>query len=192
MKLSDYIEHVTGHARSVSPEDVEEVIVALLRVYDSGGTVFVIGNGGSAANASHFAQDLAKGTLRDPTQVRRLRALSLTDNSSFMTALANDEGYEHIFVQQLKTFARPGDLLIAISGSGNSANVLRAVEWARNSKLTTIAFTGFDGGQLHSLADINVHAELPDMCATEAIHAILFHFVAEEVKRRMAEKERGR
>ncbi|NOY05026.1 MAG: SIS domain-containing protein [Chlorobi bacterium] len=189
MKLSDYIEHVTGHARSIPEANVEEVVDALLNVYESGKTVFVIGNGGSAANASHFAQDLAKGTLRDPAQVRRLRALSLTDNSSFMTALANDEGYEHIFVQQLKTFARPGDLLIAISGSGNSANVLRAVEWARTNDLLTVAFTGFDGGRLHSLADINVHTELPDMCATEAIHSILFHFVAEEVKRRMAERD---
>ncbi len=162
-----------------------------MQVYESGRTVFVIGNGGSAANASHFAQDLAKGTLRDPAQVRRLRALSLTDNNSFMTALANDEGYESIFVQQLKTFARPGDLLIAISGSGNSANVLRAVEWARANGLVTVAFTGFDGGRLHPLVDIDVHVELPDMCVTEAIHGILFHFVAEEIKRRMAEREKG-
>src|SRR5205085_4359406 len=130
-------------------------------------TVFVIGNGGSAANASHFAQDLAKGTCHDMQQERRIRALSLTDNIAFISALGNDEGYDQIFVQQLRTFCRPGDLLIAISGSGNSPNVLRAVEYAHEQGMKTIGVTGFSGGKLRDLADECVHVPLNDMCTAE-------------------------
>jgi D-sedoheptulose 7-phosphate isomerase len=143
----------------------------------TGRTIFVLGNGGSAANASHFAQDLAKGTLRDAGQVRRFRALALTDNISFITALANDEGYAAVFEQQLATLACPGDLVLAISCSGNSPNVIRAVEYANARGMTTVGITAGDGGRLGQLAKYVVTAPTADVGLAEAVHGILFHLV---------------
>jgi D-sedoheptulose 7-phosphate isomerase len=145
----------------------------------------VIGNGGSAANASHFAQDLAKGTKLNKDQARRLKALSLTDNLPFITAQGNDEGYESIFEQQLRTFAKPGDVLIAISGSGNSPNIINAVEWCNKNDIETIGITGFDGGKLTKIARHSVNVVLNDMCTSESIHSIIFHYVILELRERL-------
>ena len=134
-----------------------ERIVDLLRVArDRGSAVYVAGNGGSAAAASHFATDLAKATRRPGKSP--LRVLSLTDNTAWLTALANDEGYEHVFTGQLESLLRDGDVLILISASGNSPNVIRAAELARQRGAKSVALVGFDGGQLLRLVDISVHA----------------------------------
>ena len=130
----------------------DRFIATLYRGFEEERTIFLCGNGGSAAAASHFGQDLAKGTLSSMSATRRFRVIPLTDNIGFITALANDEGYESIFEQQLRNLAREGDLLVAISGSGNSPNVLRAVEYAHSIGMTTIGVTGFDGGKLRALA----------------------------------------
>jgi D-sedoheptulose 7-phosphate isomerase len=162
----------------------------LFRAFAANSSVFLIGNGGSASNASHFAQDLAKGTAPGLDAERRLRAVALTDNASFLTALANDVGYERVFEQQLRTLARRGDLLIAISGSGNSPNVLRAVEWARDAGLETLGVTGFDGGKLRALADAGVHVACSDMGMCETLHAALFHCAMNGLRERIARHER--
>ena len=147
--------------------------------------VFVIGNGGSAANASHFAQDLAKGTRLSLDQEKRIKALSLTDNLPFVSALGNDDGYETIFEQQLRTFATPADLLIAISGSGNSPNIIKAVEWANENELVTVGITGFNGGKLRQINKHSVHVPLDDMCTAESIHSIIFHYIVLELKEKI-------
>jgi D-sedoheptulose 7-phosphate isomerase len=118
-------------------------------------------------------------------QRKRIRALSLTDNFAFFSALGNDEGYDQVFVQQLRTFARPGDLLISISGSGNSPNVIRAVEYAGQQGMKTIGITGFSGGKLRELADECVHVPLNDMCTAESVHTVIFHYVIIELQKRI-------
>ncbi|GBD10427.1 Phosphoheptose isomerase 1 [bacterium HR23] len=168
------------------PGQVERLADLLYRAFQEGRTVFVIGNGGSASNATHFAQDLAKGTLTDLSAPRRLRALALTDNVSFLTALSNDIGYEVVFEEQLKTYAQPSDVLIAFSGSGNSPNVLRAVEWANRQGLITVGFTGFDGGRLRPLAQVSIHVPCYHMGIVESVHCFAFHWVVSTLRRRLA------
>ncbi len=166
-------------------EQVSLFVEALYEAYVHENIIFLIGNGGSAANASHFGQDLSKGTLPSIATSKRIRALPLTDNISFITALANDEGYESVFVEQLINLGRPADLLIAISGSGNSRNVLKAVEYANSRGMTTIGVTGFDGGVLRNIARINVHVPSDDMGLVEAVHSVIFHLAISQLKQRI-------
>jgi D-sedoheptulose 7-phosphate isomerase len=141
-----------------------------------GSTVFFIGNGGSAATASHFANDLGIGTRASFTD-KPFRVLSLTDNVAAMTAVANDDGYENVFLYQLKTLFKKGDRVVAISASGNSPNLLTAVEWVKKQGGKTIAVTGFDGGALKKMCDMAVHIETPkgEYGPVEDIHMILDH-----------------
>jgi D-sedoheptulose 7-phosphate isomerase len=177
MNFNNYIEYLKKAIGSVDPAQIESFIDLLYDAYKKEKMVFVIGNGGSAANASHFAQDLAKGTRSNLDQKVRIKALSLTDNLPFVTALGNDDGYDTIFEQQLRTFATQGDLLVCISGSGNSPNIVRAIEWANNNGLITVGVTGFNGGKLKTLNKYSVHVPLNDMCTAESVHSIIFHYV---------------
>jgi len=138
--------------------------------------LMVIGNGGSGANSSHVCEDLGKGTVITPEQDKRLRVLSLTDNTSYILAWANDTSYERVFVEQLRNLGEPGDLLIAISGSGNSPNVLRAVEWANEHDIETFGITGYSGGQLRAIAQRCLHVDLNDMGVVETLHMVAFHY----------------
>jgi D-sedoheptulose 7-phosphate isomerase len=170
----------------VLPDQSDRFIDSLFDAFERGATVFLAGNGGSAANASHFGQDLAKGTLASMDATRRFRVIPLTDNIGFITALANDEGYDSIFEQQLRNLGRRGDVLVAISGSGNSPNVLRAVEYARSAGIKTIGVTGFDGGKLRKLADESVHIPVDDMGMTEALHSVVFHLAMARLRERVS------
>lgn len=147
--------------------------------------VFVFGNGGSATLASHLAEDLGKSSLRQSDlqdeSKRRLKIVSLSDNVGWLTALGNDVGYDQIFVQQLMNYGRSGDLAIAISGSGNSPNVLRAVEWANRHGLKTFGMTGYDGGKLKQIQHAGLHVPLDDMGMVESIHACTIHWVVDDV-----------
>src|SRR5262249_32742539 len=147
--------------------------------------IFVIGNGGSGSNASHFCEDLGKGTLRrqdfDNDAKKRVRILRLTDNTPYILARGNDQGLHRVFVEQLKTLASPGDLLIAISGSGNSPNVLRAVDWANRHGVTTFGCTGFTGGKLRTQAKHNFHVPIEDMGIVESIHLTAFHWIVDDL-----------
>jgi D-sedoheptulose 7-phosphate isomerase len=185
MNFADYKSYTQTALDSVDVNEIESFIETIYDAFEREATIYVIGNGGSAANASHLAQDLVKGTCADLTGDRRIRALSLTDNFAFFSALGNDEGYDQVFVQQLRTFYRPGDVLIAISGSGNSPNVLRAVEFANDNGMTTVAVTGFDGGRLRALATSCVHVPLNDMCTAESVHTVVFHYVILRLRERM-------
>ena len=153
--------------------------------YQDGRFVFICGNGGSGSNSSHFCEDLGKSTLRreDFTNdsVKRLKVLSLTDNTPYILAWGNDEGFDRVFVEQLKNFASPDDVLIAISGSGNSPNILNAVEWGNRHNLRTWGITGYNGGKLKSLGKNNLHVPLDDMGLVESIHLVLFHWILNDV-----------
>jgi len=185
MDFTEYKNNLFSTIEALNQNEIEKFMEMLLDAYKNDKFVFVIGNGGSAANASHLAQDLAKGTRHSPEQLKRLKALSLTDNLPFVTAQGNDEGFDSIFEQQLRTFASPGDLLISISGSGNSPNIIKAVEWANKNGLHTVGITGFDGGKLKKLSHHSVNAALNDMCTSESVHSIIFHYVILELRERL-------
>ena len=185
MDFSQYIDYTAAALQALDPKPIDRFIDQLVDTQKNGRRVFVIGNGGSAANASHLAQDLAKGTLDGSAELRPIRALALTDNTPWISALGNDEGYERIFVGQLRTFAESGDLLVAISGSGNSPNILEAVRFAKEHGLYTIGVTGFDGGALLPASDLSIHVALDDMCTSESIHSVLFHYVVLELTGRL-------
>ena len=147
--------------------------------------VFIFGNGGSGTTASHMAEDLGKSTLLEADlqdeSKKRLKVLSLTDNAGWLMAVGNDLAYDQIFVQQLMNYGSHADVAIAISGSGNSANVLCAVDWANRHGLKTFGLTGYDGGKLKSLQQNGLHVALDDMGMVESIHLCLFHWVLNDV-----------
>jgi len=177
MNYNEYKQYFIESINRINPIEVENFINIILNCYNNDKMIFLIGNGGSAANAAHFAQDLAKGTRKNIETEKRIKAISLTDNTSFISALGNDDGYITIFEQQLRTYANNGDCLIAISGSGNSPNIIKAVEWANNNNLETIGITGYDGGKLKQINKHSVHVELNDMATVESLHSFIFHYV---------------
>ncbi|MGF1583578.1 MAG: SIS domain-containing protein [Gemmataceae bacterium] len=180
---------------NINPQEVQALADAIYTSYQNERFVFICGNGGSGSNSSHFCEDLGKCTLRredfDNEDRRRLKVLSLTDNTPYILAWANDEGFDRIFVEQLKNIGSEGDLLIAISGSGNSANVLNAVEWANKHGLRTFGCTGFTGGKLRELAHLCLHVPLDDMGIVESIHLTAFHWVIDDLHRRISLEPAG-
>jgi D-sedoheptulose 7-phosphate isomerase len=190
LDVQPFLERVGRELARIDPAQVKALADAIYACYEQGRFVFLIGNGGSGSNASHFCEDLGKGTLRredfDNDRKKRLRILSLTDNTPYILAWGNDEGFDRVFVEQLKNLASPGDLLIAISGSGNSPNVLRAVEWANRHDLKTFGCTGFNGGKLRTLAQQGLHVPLDDMGIVESIHLTAFHWVVDHLHARIS------
>jgi D-sedoheptulose 7-phosphate isomerase len=182
----EYFDRVCREIQRLDLGQIDAFAQLVEDAYHAGKFVFVIGNGGSGANASHLCEDLNKCTLRDFESQKRLRVLSLTDNTAGIMAWANDEGYDRIFVEQLKNLASPGDVLLAISGSGNSPNILKAVEWANANGMTTLGITGFGGGKLKSLAHKNFHAGIDDMGIVESLHQVAFHYIIDDLYRRIS------
>lgn len=174
--LSDYVEQVAATLRLLPQEPLYLIADAIWQTYLRDGTIFVCGNGGSAATASHFACDLSKWTSRPG--VRRVRAIALTENVPLITAWSNDHDYATIFVEQLVAHYRPGDLLVAISGSGNSENVLRATMWANAVGAPTVGLCGFDGGRLVQTASLVLHVSNHSMPQVEDIHSTICHALA--------------
>ena len=160
---------------SIDLAAVERAIDVLRHARDEGRHIFVCGNGGSASTASHFATDIVKGASlgRD----KRFRIMALTDSLPTITAYSNDVSYECVFVEQLKNFAEPGDVLIAVSGSGNSPNVLRAVEYANSIGCHTIGLSGRDGGELGKIAGLSLHVGHPHMGRIEDAHMVILHMI---------------
>jgi D-sedoheptulose 7-phosphate isomerase len=190
LDVRPFLERVGQELLRIDPAEVKALADGIYGCYDRGATVFIIGNGGSGSNASHFCEDLGKGTLRredfDDDRKKRLRVLSLTDNTPYILAWGNDEGFERVFLEQLKNLARPGDLLVAISGSGNSPNILRAVEWSNRNGVETFGCTGFSGGKLRSLAKKGLHVPLDDMGIVESVHLAAFHWVVDHLHKRIS------
>lgn len=149
--ISDYIKSQQAAHQSISVDGVTQVIGKLRDTLKAGGQILVFGNGGSAANASHFATDLGKGS--SDKVGKRFRVISLNDNVSWMTALANDYSYEEIFIGQLQNYGKPGDLAIGVSVSGNSPNCVKAMEWAKQNGLKTVALVGAKRGRMAEIAE---------------------------------------
>ena len=178
--VAGYLAGIQRCLAALSVDDVARLLSCLERAYAEDRQVFIIGNGGSAATASHMACDLGKN-LYPPSSagsVRRLRVSSLTDNVSLLTALANDCGYDQVFSQQLAIALQPDDLVIAISASGNSPNVLEALTFARGRGARTAALLGFDGGRARDLVDVAVVVGSRDYGQVEDLHLMLNHIVA--------------
>ena len=186
MDIAKYLQAVQATINNLDPEVIASFATHLENAYNSNQSIYVIGNGGSAANASHFAQDLAKGIFFEKPVAKTMKAISLTDNIAHITAIANDTGYQNIFSAQLNTYAQDSDVLICISGSGNSENIVEAVKAAKQKKMFVIGVTGFDGGQLKSMSDFSVHVPLHEMCTVESIHSIIFHLIVLELRERLA------
>lgn len=178
--LRSYLRSLTGLFERVPWEEVERGIDLLGEARREGRTVFVVGNGGSAATAAHFATDLGKGTVKDGSP--RFRVVALTENPALLTAWANDTSYEQVFAQQLLNLGRPGDLLVAFSGSGRSPNVVRAAEEARRMGMRTIGFCGFDGGLLKGLAEVAIHVPGQRMDQVEDTHHALQHVICASLR----------
>lgn len=183
MEIKKYFEVLERVLSDIDTASIDSFVNKIIESYKKDKFLFVIGNGGSAASASHFAQDLAKGVfINNQGERKRIKALSLVDNVPYMTALANDDGYENIFSGQLINFASMGDVLIVISGSGNSKNIIKAVDFARENGIEVIGITGYDGGYLKEHSDISVHVPLAEMCSVESVHSIIFHYVISKLK----------
>lgn len=181
----EYLDRCSEVFRTLDLNQIKGLADDMYSAWDRQKFVFVCGNGGSGSNASHFCADAGKNTLRreDFTNdsMRRLRILSLTDNTPNILAWGNDEGFDRVFVEQLKNYANPGDTLIAISGSGNSPNILKAVDWANAHDLVTWGVTGYDGGKLIKLAAKSLHVPLFDMGMVESVHLVVFHWILNDL-----------
>lgn len=186
--VADYLDRLSVSLAEIPREDIAGLGELLYRAYHLGAAVFIVGNGGSASTASHMAADLAKNTIGP--QMRRFRVMSLNDNMSLLTALANDEGYENVFREQLVNLINPGDVLIVISASGNSPNVLRAVEYAKSRHAQTVGLLGFDGGRALGLVDHPILVRSRDYGVIEDAHLVLNHILVEHFSRRLAEERR--
>lgn len=171
-----YIRELTHNLRAYDLNSLAAFARELERIRRTKNTVYVMGNGGSAATASHMANDFSKTASVEGCV--RIRALSLADNVSLMTAIANDISYDDVFVEQLRTLAKPGDLVVLISGSGNSPNVVRAAEYAREKKLKTVGLLGFDGGKLKSRVDILLHVKSSQYGVVEDAHLSVGHMLS--------------
>lgn len=189
--LKNYLDQVSQLIQSFDIGKVDEIAGVLKRARDEDRQVFVFGNGGSAATASHFAVDMVKGASQN--RGKRFRIMALTDQVPTITAYANDIGYDVVFEQHLRNFARPDDVVIAISGSGNSPNVLRAVEYANSIGCVTVGLSGFEGGQLaalsqHAFVVPSNHMGRIEDCHMLACHLIAYYFMeAEKNSTAMAE-----
>lgn len=173
-----YASYLSELLRSLDVAAIDKTIAIFQKARADGKTIFFVGNGGSAATCSHFAEDLEYGTRTEGK--RPFRVLSLTDNTAYITAVANDEGYENVFLRQLESHFSAGDVLVAISASGNSPNAVRAAEYANSNGGITIGMVGFDGGKLKSICHHCCHVKTIKGAygPVEDIHLVLDHIIS--------------
>lgn len=182
--FTDYFTRLKSTIDKLDISSLEKVVDILMEARENEQTTFIFGNGGSAANASHIAGDFLKGISYGLE--KRFRVHCLNDNMAATTAITNDLTYDEVFIEQLMTWLNPGDVVIGISGSGNSVNVLKAMEWAGNNGAKTIGVTGYKGGKLIEMVDTVILAPVNDMEISEDIHIIAFHaikqFILQKIK----------
>lgn len=174
-EISTYLEQEIRTIQNLDVEQINRALNLLLTAFENGNTVYIFGNGGSSATASHYQNDFNKG-VSEHTE-KKFNFLCLNDNVATVMAVANDIGFEEVFRFQLRGHIKPDDLVVAISGSGNSRNVINAVEYAREQGCKVIGLTGFDGGKLKGLSDVSLHAPVNSMQITEDIHMIFDHLM---------------
>jgi D-sedoheptulose 7-phosphate isomerase len=178
---SEYIKYTREVLLKISIKEVECFIKAILRARERNSTIYFIGNGGSASTASHFVNDMAIGTR---SWDKPFNAISLCDNQAVLSAIANDDGYDHVFSQQLNVYLKKDDVVVIISASGNSKNLINAVNIAKDKKAETIAITSFDGGELKKIVDMSIHVptEFGEYGPAEDGHIIINHLVGAFLK----------
>ena len=188
----DYVRAFESLLRQIDAESIGRIVQCLRNAGNRGSTIYVAGNGGSAATASHWVNDLGKATKCSGETP--LRVMSLSDNVSWLTALANDEGYSRVFSGQLENFAQPGDVLVVLSASGNSPNLVEAVELARRQGVFTIGFLGFDGGALKGKVDdyLWLRTEKGAYGLVESGHSLLCHIVTTSLMQAQSTTDRAR
>ena len=182
--ISDYIDGLENCLKALSEQAIIDVVETIFKAYQKDKQVIIMGNGGSASTASHFARDLRIGSRAEGKP--RVRATSITDNMVMVTSLANDMDYSSVFKEQLVDQVNEGDVVIGISASGNSPNVLKAIEYAREKGAITIALTGFDGGKLKGLVDKAIIVSSWDYGQVEDVHLSLDHIITYAVKAKIA------
>ena len=168
----NYFDYLKVLIDKLSIENVSKFIELILETRENNKTIFFIGNGGSASTASHFVNDISLGSRQFE---KPFRAISLCDNQAVITAIGNDDGYENIFLQQLQTQAKAGDVLVAISASGNSPNIIKAINWAKDNDLTTVGLSAFDGGMLAKISNLNIHVptKIGEYGPAEDLHMVI-------------------
>ncbi len=174
-EIGTYLEHEIETLRALDVDAIDAALNLLLKAFENGNTIYIFGNGGSSATASHFQNDFNKG-VSEHTE-KKFNFLCLNDNLATMMAVANDIGFEEVFRFQLRGHLKPGDLVVAISGSGNSANVINAVEYAKECGNQIIGLTGFGGGKLRELSDVSLHVPVNSMQITEDVHMVFDHLM---------------
>ena len=174
-KIVDYTERLTAQIKKTDVDVVNRIMNLLLEARANDKQVFIMGNGGSGASASHIVNDYNKGLSLGKEKEKRWRWFCLSDNTPTVLSLANDVDYSEIFVEQLKNFLNPGDIVIGLSGSGNSENILKGIRYANECGNTTVGMTAYTGGKLKDEAAINVHFEISDMQIAEDLHMMLLH-----------------
>lgn len=187
-----YLTAHLAYVRALPVATIGHAVDILWEAHESGATIFICGNGGSASMAAHFAADLCKTTMVPAYfhQARRFRVISLVENMALLTAWSNDTAYERAFAEQLRNLARPGDVLIAISGSGNSPNVVAALAAAAELGVTTIGLTGYTGGQLRTDADVCITVDTDAYEHNEPLHSMIFHMITFYLRERLADQVR--
>jgi D-sedoheptulose 7-phosphate isomerase len=178
--LADYASGIAKALSSVRPGEIDRAVTALKRAIQADRLIFTCGNGGSAAIANHLTCDCSKGIATNTTL--RPRVVSLSATVELITAIANDMAYPEVFAYQLRNAARPGDVLITISSSGDSENIVRALDWAGENGMTTIALSGFSGGRSAQMADISLHVAAENYGVVEDVHQSLVHILAQYVR----------
>ena len=175
-----YLKEINQAVNKIKLEDIQQIATVLLEAYNNGNTVFIMGNGGSASTASHMACDLGKGTLKNVynDNEKRLRIISITDNVATLTAFANDLSYDDIFSQQLHNLIKSKDVLIGISGYGNSPNIVKALEYAKSQDAITIGLLGNNGGKAKQFSDFSIIIDSNSYGVIEDMHLILNHLLA--------------
>ena len=161
----------------------EKTVEMILSAYENETHIFVMGNGGSGSTASHFACDINKGCCIDLD--KKFKMICLNDSIPTILALSNDISYESVFVEQMKNFFKPGDLVIGISGSGNSENVIRAIQYAKDNNGRTIGFSGYSGGKLADMVDVPLVSRVDDMQKVEDMHMIIVHIIMQAVYKKL-------
>ena len=182
--IRDYLDHEIKTIKALDVEAINSALNMLEGAFERGSTVYIFGNGGSSATASHYQNDFNKG-VSEHTE-KKFNFLCLNDNVATVMAVANDIGFEEVFRFQLRGHLKPGDIVIAISGSGNSKNVINAVEYAKEQGNAVIGITGYNGGKLKPMSDVSLHAPVDSMQITEDVHMIFDHLMMSVFYKTMA------
>lgn len=194
LQAPEYISRLQQELAKIDHGEMHQMADLIYQAWENEKFVFIFGNGGSGTTATHMSEDLGKSSLRESDlkdeSKKRLKVMSLTDNVGWILAVGNDVGYDQIFVQQLMNYGVRDDVVLAISGSGNSPNVLAAVDWANRHGLKTFGLTGFGGGKLRQMAHSGLHVPLNDMGMVESIHLCVFHWVLNDVFARINQEGR--